>query len=193
MGAFAGVGSLPPPSPLGLQPILLLVYPPPSPICFVHSCPPHDEPSARTPCQARLTKRNLISLRGGSSTYTDGTSVASTTLTASPNVSSLPIPSIPAIFYANQMPGDAISKAAITLAKEKEKQRRELGGGGGGEGMEGENEVGGGEPPATPWKEWGLVRPRKEKLDVHYRVGKKVGKDMERERRGAMGGRGGRG
>lgn len=69
-----------------------------------------------------------------------------------------------------QSAGDIISKAAQSLAKEKEKQRKESGGG-----KEGGKERGkGGGDSARAWKEWGLVRPRKERVELHYSLGRKV-------------------
>lgn len=80
-----------------------------------------------------------------------------------------------------QSPSDIIAKAAQSLAKEKEKQRKDRGGG-----KEVENERGkGARDPARAWKEWGLVRPRKERVELHYSLGRKV-----RRRQGSRAGKG---
>lgn len=77
-------------------------------------------------------------------------------------------------------PGDVITKAAQSLAKEKERQRKEKGGG-----TEGGRE--GGES-GTAWKEWGLVRPRKEVVEKHYKLGKKVRRRKKGREGGSKGG-----
>ena len=141
--------------------------------------------------QTRLTKKNLISLRGGiSSTGSDGCgSATSTILIPSPNTSSCAGAYLPSCM--GQSPGDVITKAAQSPSKEKERQRRERGGGTeGGGGKEGGGKAGG--ESATAWKKWGLVRPRKEKITTHYKLGKKV-RRREGGRKGEGNRRGGRG
>ncbi|KAM3572356.1 hypothetical protein VYU27_005617 [Nannochloropsis oceanica] len=122
--------------------------------------------------QANLTKKNLLSLRGGSRStdIDDGCgSATSTVLMSSPETSCCAGIHLPSCL--GQSPSDIIAKAAQSLAKEKEKQRKDRGGG-----KEVENERGkGARDPARAWKEWGLVRPRKERVELHYSLGRKLG------------------
>lgn len=171
--------SFPHPHPSSFQPLPCK----PMPDTLV-SHPPRIQPLSHTYLhQARLTKKNLISLRGGtSSTCSDGCgSATSTILIPSPNTSSCAGAYLPSCM--GQSPGDVITKAAQSLAKEKERQRKEKRGGTerGKEGGKAGGESG------TAWKEWGLVRPRKETVEKHYKLGKKV----RRRKKGGGGGGGG--
>ncbi|EWM20832.1 myosin light chain kinase [Nannochloropsis gaditana] len=113
-----------------------------------------------------MSTKNHLRTRGHSSTISDASTATCSSVTSNPLASSSPSaptrghhPSLTPCQYA---PVDVTNRAAVSLVRKKAKQSQ-----GDEEGMK----AGG----STAWKQWGLVRPRKERIETHYCVGKKLG------------------
>ncbi|TFJ80859.1 hypothetical protein NSK_007814 [Nannochloropsis salina CCMP1776] len=109
-----------------------------------------------------MSTKNHPRTRGPSSTISDASTATCSSVTSNPLTSSSPSAPTrghhPSLTPCQHAPVDVTNRAAVSLVRKKAKQSQ-----GDEEGMR----AGG----STAWKQWGLVRPRKERIETHYCLG----------------------